>query len=40
MRTWEIAGKVGGDAPKVVTIRDAVALYLKDAAGRGLGAAQ
>lgn len=36
IRAWEATGKVGGDEAKVVTVRDAVALYLKDAAARGL----
>jgi len=36
IRAWEAIGKVGGDEAKIVTVRDAVTLYLKDAAARGL----
>ena len=36
IRGWEAVGRVGGDEPKLVTIADAVALYIKDATARGL----
>src|SRR5437763_16223369 len=39
IRAWEATGKVGGDEAKIVTVRDAVALYLKHAAARCLARA-
>lgn len=36
IRSWEATGKIGGGEPKLVAVRDAIALYLKDAAARGL----
>lgn len=36
IRGWEAVGRIGGDEPKLVTLTDAVALYVKDAIARGL----
>lgn len=36
IRAWEAAGKLGGDEPTIVTVRDAISLYLKDTLARAL----